>query len=65
MDKSLFIKELMDAPEQTGYILYPHKFGKSVNFNMAATFLKADYEFRDGNFMPKYGPNDNLKYFNG
>ncbi|WPX96168.1 AAA family ATPase [Candidatus Bandiella euplotis] len=42
VDKSLFIKEVIDASEEAILITYPRRWGKSLNINMLQTFFEPE-----------------------
>jgi Predicted AAA-ATPase len=47
VDKTLFIKEFLICMDQVIGILYPRKFGKSLNLNMLDGFLSIDKQHLD------------------
>ncbi|MCD8207020.1 MAG: AAA family ATPase [Bacteroidales bacterium] len=52
VDKSLFIKDLVDSGEEVTLITRPRRFGKSLNLDMVRTFFEKTDEdtsvyFRD------------------
>ncbi|MEM7588993.1 MAG: AAA family ATPase, partial [Myxococcota bacterium] len=40
IDKSLFIKEFLDAGDDVSLITRPRRFGKTINLNMLCCFLR-------------------------
>ena len=60
IDKSLFIKDVLDDPWQVILITRPRRWGKSINMNMLKTFLEIQVD-KNGNEVE----NTNKKLFVG
>ena len=63
VDKSLFIKEILDDSQHANLITRPPRWGKSLNMDMLKTFLEPDVD-ENGNFDFSKG-NKNKKLFEG
>ena len=63
MDKSLFVKEVMEDGNKVILITMPRRWGKSLNLDMLKRFLEIQVD-REGNII---NPEDSLNYkmFNG
>ena len=44
VDKTLFIKEIIDSSDKSILITYPRRWGKTLNLNMLKTFLEPESE---------------------
>ena len=44
VDKTLFIKEVLDSSEKTMLITHPRRWGKTLNLNMLKLFLEPETE---------------------
>ena len=57
-DKTLLIKELIDAGTKVTLFMRPRRFGKTLTLNMLKTFFECEWD-RNGNRI------DNSRYFKG
>ncbi len=44
VDKTLFIKEIIDSSEEAILITHPRRWGKTLNLNMLKTFFEPESE---------------------
>ncbi len=44
VDKTLFIKEIIESNDKSILITYPRRWGKTLNLNMLKTFLESESE---------------------
>ena len=63
IDKSLFIKEIINDSSKVILITMPRRWGKSLNLDMLRRFL--DIEINERNEVKKGQENDNYKLFGG
>ncbi|MEM7589343.1 MAG: AAA family ATPase, partial [Myxococcota bacterium] len=66
VDKSLFIKEVLDAGDDVILITRPRRFGKTMNMNMLHCFLRAPEVFAPkGSTKPQHNEKENQDLFDG
>ena len=63
VDKSLFIKEIIEDPSETILITMPRRWGKSLNLDMLRRFLSIEFD-AEGSVIPSQ-QTGNYKLFNG
>ena len=64
VDKSLFIKEIIESGELVTLITSPRRWGKSLNLDMLRRFLSIDINESTGRIIPK-NETDDYKLFAG
>ena len=71
VDKTLFIKEVLDSSEKAMLITYPRRWGKTLNLDMLKTFLEPETEKcqkadqAEDNYSPFYPWTWSLPFGNG
>jgi hypothetical protein len=65
VDKSLFVRELIESSDHATLIIRPRRFGKSLNLEMAKEFLAAEFILEGHRLKPKFGDTESAVYFKG
>ena len=70
VDKTLFIKEVLDSSEKAMLITYPRRWGKTLNLDMLKTFIEPETEKckkadqAEDNYSPFYPWTWSLPFWN-
>ena len=64
VDKSLFIKEIIESKDEVTLVTRPNRWGRSMNLDMLKRFLSVEADDTTGSIIP-HTQTDNYKLFAG